>query len=250
MGRIICASSGKGGVGKTTFISNLATALVGYGKSVVIVDANLTTPNIGLQMGIPMYPITLQDVLSGESGVRDALYKHKSGVSVISTDISLNRLTKASSGELANVFYHLSKDFDFVLIDTAAGLGREALVAIKSADEIITITNPEMPALVDALKLDRIAKDFGTENLGAVVNKMRYNKNELSADEVKNFLGMTILGKIPEDENVRKAIKNKEAVVTQNPHSKAARSFKRIAADLIGIEPPKSPFDKLFGWLR
>ena len=83
MTRIITVASGKGGVGKTTLVSNLATALANFKKSVIAVDGNLTTPNLGLHLGIPLYPVTLQDVLNGHSSLNEALYYHPAGFTVL-----------------------------------------------------------------------------------------------------------------------------------------------------------------------
>src|SRR3989338_3074595 len=113
MGRIIVVASGKGGAGKTTFVCNLSAALAKLGKHVVAVDANLTTPNLGVHLGVPLYPITLQDVLSGEAKLKEAIYKHKSGVSVLPADMSITRLSKTTSSELVNVLYKLADAFDF-----------------------------------------------------------------------------------------------------------------------------------------
>ena len=97
MGRIISVASGKGGAGKTTFVCNLSAALSKLGKSVVAVDANLTTPNLGVHLGVPLYPITLQDVLSGEAKLKESIYSHKSGVKIIPADMTITRLSKATS---------------------------------------------------------------------------------------------------------------------------------------------------------
>ena len=116
MGRIIAVASGKGGAGKTTFVCNLATALAKQGKDVVAVDANLTTPNLGVHLGIPLYPVTLQDVLSGDAKLKEALYSDKSGIKVLPADMSITRLSKTTPNELVNVLYKLADGFDFVLL--------------------------------------------------------------------------------------------------------------------------------------
>ena len=252
MTRIIAVSSAKGGVGKTTFVANLASALAMSGKSVIAVDANLTTSNLGLHLGIPMYPTTLQDVLRGRARVKDALYYHPAGFRVLPADISLKKLMLPKSGELMDVFYKLSGNTDFILIDTAAGLGKEAQSAIESADELITVTNPEMPALTDALKVLKVADKYETKHIGIVVNRVRHEKGEPSLEEIEGFLDAPILGHIHEDNNVRLSIRHKNPVVLHRPNSVASRQFRQIAAKLIGEdfkEADASLVQRIFGWL-
>lgn len=252
MTRIITIASGKGGVGKTTLVANLAAALSGFKQSVVALDGNLTTSNLGLHLGIPLYPVTLQDVLDGNARIKDAMYYHSSGFRVIPADISLRRLRTVNPHELVDVFYKLIGACDFVLVDSAAGLGKEALMAIEAADELITITNPELPALTDALKLGKVASKFETKNLGVVVNRIKNEPHEIPLNSVKEFLDLELLGKVPEDPEVRKSIAAKEPVVIYNPRSTAAQHFKAIAAQLIGekYKPKLSLGLRLFGWLR
>ena len=252
MTRIIAVASGKGGVGKTTVVSNLAAALAHFRKSVVAIDANLTTSNLGLHLGIPLYPVTLNDVLNGRAKVKDALYYHSAGFRVIPGDVSLTKLMVPQSSKLLDVFYKLAGDADFVLIDTAAGLGREAQTTIKAADEMITVTNPEMPALTDALKLSKIARGFETDNVGVIINRIKNMPHEVPAERIEEFLGLPIIGKIHEDHNVGKSIASRQPVVLYRPNSISAQQIKAMAAALIGeqyvIRRPLS--HKFFGWLR
>jgi septum site-determining protein MinD len=254
MARIICISSAKGGVGKTTFVANLSSALARKGRSVIAVDANLTTSNLGIHLGIPMYPITLQDVLKGRSRAKDALYYHPAGFRVMPADVSLKKLMLPKSGELMDVFYKLSNSADFIIIDSAAGLGKEAQAAIEAADEVITVTNPEMPAMTDALKVIKVAEKFETKHLGVVVNRVRHEKGEPGLDEIEGFLDSNILGHIHDDDSVRASIRAKQPVVIHSPNSVSARQFNTIAARLLGQEAkePQAPnlVNMLFGWLR
>ena len=251
MGRIISVASGKGGAGKTTFVCNLSAALSKLGKGVIAVDANLTTPNLGVHLGVPMYPVTLQDVLAGEAKLKEAIYSHKSGVKILPADMTITRLSKTTSGEMVNVLYKLADGFDFVLVDSAAGLGREAVTAIDAADEMITVTNPEMPALVDALKLCKIADKLETVNLGVVLNKTRKDRYEMHPHEVSDFLGQDILGTIPDDNNFRKSLSAREPLVTYKPGSPASKSYKAIASSLAGLSNKKqSRAINFFSWLK
>ncbi len=252
MTRIIAIASGKGGVGKTTVVSNLAAALSHFKKSVVAIDANLTTSNLGLHLGIPLYPVTLNDVLSGRAKVKDALYYHSAGFRIIPGDVSLSKLMVPQAGKLMDVLYRIAGNADFILVDTSAGLGKETQAAIKAADEMITVTNPEMPAIIDALKLSRIARDYETRNLGVIVNRVKGMSYEVPLGRIGEFLELPVIGKIQEDHNVGRSIASREPVVLYRPNSIASQQIKAIAAGLIGenyvIRRPVT--HRFFGWLR
>lgn len=251
MARVIAISSGKGGVGKTTLVSNLSAALAQYGKSVVALDANLTTSNLALHLGMHLYPRTLHDVFEGKASISDVTYPHKTGFKIVPADISFRKLRNVKSHEYVDIFYKLLEENDFILIDSPAGLGRDSLAAIEAADELITITNPELPAITDALKMSIIANNYSTHNLGAVVNRIKGESHEVPMDHIEKMLGLPIISKIPEDKEVRKAIALKEPVVSYNPRSPAAQHIKALAANLIGEEyTPRVPWGiRLFGWL-
>lgn len=252
MTRIVCVASGKGGVGKTTLVANLAASLAEFGQRVIAIDGNLTTANLGLHLGVPLYPTTMQDVLNGDVRIKDAMYYHPSGFRFIPAGVSISSIMTPNASELSNVFFNLVDDADFILIDSAAGLGNEALSAIGASDEIITITNPELPALTDALKLGKVADELGARHIGAVVNRIKNDSHEMGVDEIGEFLNLPVIGRVHEDSSVPKAIAAKDPVVRNNPNSRAAREFKAIAAGLIGRNyKVKVPLiTQLFGWLK
>jgi len=248
MTRIIAIASGKGGVGKTTMTANLSAALAKFNKSTIAVDCNLTTSNLGLHLGIPLYPITLQDILKKKSRVQEAVYFHKAGFRVLPSDISLTKIIKPRAHDFVDVFYKLVGDADFVLIDVAAGLGSEALAVVDASDELITVTNPEMPAMTDALKLGKLAESMGTKNLGVIINRIKKHPHDVHQVDVENFLEMNVLGTVREDRRLSKATAEREPVITHNPKSRAAQEILAIAAKIAGIE--YKPKIGLFSWLR
>src|SRR3990167_6753582 len=123
MPKIITITSGKGGVGKTTTAINLGVALNYFGKEVVIVDANLTTPNVGLHLGAPIVPVNLNHVLLGKAKVSDSIYEHQSGTKIIPSSLSVKELKRLNHDKLKEVGRKLKKMADFVIFDSAAGLG-------------------------------------------------------------------------------------------------------------------------------
>ena len=253
MTRTISCISGKGGVGKTTLVSNIGTALVELGKNVIIIDANLTTPNLGLHLGIPLYPTTLHNVLKGEAYATEAVYLHSTGIKIIPASISVDALKDVDASKLKHVIKELVGRTELILIDSAAGLGKEAIAAVEAADEIIIITNPELTAVTDALKTVKVAEKAGIDVLGVVVNRVKSKKHELGIDEIHDMLDLPVLAVIPEDSSVNHSLAAKSPVVHHSPKSKSAKEFKKLAAAIVGesyTEEEKTLLKQLFGWLR
>ena len=253
--KIVACMSGKGGVGKTTIVANLGIALARTGKKVVAIDTNVTTPNLGLHLGIPFYPITLHDVLKGSAKISQATYEHESGLKVIPAGLSLRDLSGADPRNLPNVLLELLGDADVILLDVAAGLGREALSAIEAADELILITNPEVTAVTDALKAAKLAQQLGTNLKGVVINRFTGRKHEMKVDDVLSMIGnYNLLAVIPEDINVQKAIANRTPVIQHSPRSTASKEIHWLASKIMDEDYNpyyKEPwYKRVFGFLR
>ena len=234
MTKVITITSGKGGVGKTTSAINLGAAFNYFGKDVIVVDANLTTPNIGLHLGAPIVPISLNHVLLGKANIGDAIYEHESGTKIIPSSLSVKELRRLQPEKLKEMAKRLRKMADIVIFDSAAGLGEEAVAAMESADEIIIVTNPEIPAVTDALKASKLVEQLGKSVKGVIVTRVRGDRFEMPIANIKDMLELPILGVIPEDRNVPKSVVMKDALVHTHPKSKAARAYRTVAAKLIG----------------
>ena len=237
MTRLICVCSGKGGVGKTFLTANLGVALAEFGKDVAILDANLTTPNLGLHLGIPLFPVTLHDVLKGNARIHDAIYEHESGLKIIPAGLSLKDLRGVDSRDLSNALLDLIGNVEILIMDSSAGLGREALSAMESSDELIVVTNPELPSVTDALKAIKLAEQVGTRIKGIVINRVSGKSYEMSRYEIRSMLGdYEILAEIPEDKHVYHSIARRTPVVQHKPDASSSIEVKRLAAKLIGRE--------------
>ncbi len=236
MKKIIVITSGKGGVGKTTSAINLGASLNHFGKDVLILDANLTTPNVGIHLNAPEVPISLNHVLQNKADMFEAVYEHDSGMKIIPSSISIKELKKIKPEKLKNFKRDFANLADHVIVDSAAGLGAEARSVIEIADEIIIITNPELPAITDALKALKLAEQMKKPILGVIITRVKKDKIELQPDIVREMLEVPILGMVPEDIDVKKALNEKDAVVHTHPKSKAARAYKEIAANLIDVK--------------
>lgn len=249
MKNIIVITSGKGGVGKTTTAVNLGAAINYFGKDVLIIDGNLSTPNVGLHLNSLEVPVSLNHVLLKKAKPLDAVYEHKSGIKIMPSSISVKELTRIAPEKLVDFKKEFQKIADYIIVDSAAGLGHEAASAIKMADEIIIITNPEMPAITDALKTIKFAEQMNKSVRGVIMTRVRKDKIEIKPDVVREILETPIIGMIPEDVSVRESINLKDAVVHTHPRSKSALAYKEIAAQIINIEYDSNK-DKPSFWRR
>ncbi|MBU2562549.1 MAG: cell division ATPase MinD [Nanoarchaeota archaeon] len=235
MSKLIVITSGKGGVGKTTTAINLGAALNHFGKDTLIIDGNLSTPNIGIHLNSLEVPVNLNHVLLKKSLASEAVYEHESGLKVMPSSLSIKDLRKVKPGTIGEFKKDFKKISDYIIIDSAAGLGEEAMSVIKMADELIIVTNPELPAITDALKTIKVAEEFKKPVLGIIITRVKKNKTEMQPETVKEMLEIPILGMIPEDIIIQDSLNHKDAVVHIFPKSKPARAYKEIAAKILDI---------------
>ena len=248
MGRVITIISGKGGVGKTTTAINLGAALNKFNQDVVVVDANLNTPNIGIHLGAPIVPVTLNHVLKGKADIEEAIYEHSSGTKIIPSSLSVKELTKFNKKKFPEITKKLKKISDFVVFDTAAGFGEEVIATIDVGDEIIIVTNPEMPAVTDALKAIKVARGMGKDVKGVIVTRHRGAKFEMPLSSIKSMLETQIIGVVPEDDHVKEALTKRDAVIHTHPRSKISRKYMEIASKILGPESEKELEKINAGW--
>ena len=258
MGTSITIAAGKGGTGKTTISANLGIALAQRGRKVTILDADIAMANLELILGMEGKSHTLQDVLSGECEVDEAIYEGPGGVRIVPAGISLTKLRKVDPEKLVDVLERLVEETDILIIDAPAGLGKEAYIALSMAENLILVVNPEISSLSDALKTKLVAEKCGTKVLGAVLNRVTGDEFDLTAEHIGAVLDTPILAVVPEDAEVKKASAIGVPLVISSPTSKAAVAINRLAADLLGEEyiPPdtsegrRSILRRILGGLR
>ena len=236
MGKAYVVISGKGGVGKTTSTINLGIAISELGEEVIIVDTNLTTPNVGLHLGSPIVPITLNHVINNKAKVEEAIYEHDSGAKIMPASLSIGELKSINHEKLPEITKKLKKICDRVFLDSSAGLGEEAKSAMRSADEVIIITNPEISAVTDALKTIKVAEEMKKDVIGVIITRHEGKKWEMDIPTIKDMLEVPILGIVPEDDSIKESQKMKNAVIKTHPKSRAARAYMKIAKKILGPE--------------
>ena len=254
-GKVVTISSGKGGVGKTTATANLGISLASLGKRVVVIDADIGLRNLDVIMGLENRIVyDLVDIVEGRSKLRQAMIKHKKFADLFLIPAAQTRDKMAvSPDDMVKLTDELREDFDYILIDSPAGIERGFRNALEPADEVLIVTNPEVSAVRDA---DRIiglieAADKGPGKL--IINRLKTDmvkKGEmLSSEDVFDILGLTIIGIIPEDELVLSA-SNSGIPVTLNMQSKAGMAFNNVARRVIGEDVPFMNLDENPGILQ
>lgn len=230
MKRIIGIISGKGGVGKTTTAVNLGMAMHKLGEDVFVVDTDLKNPNIALHLGVFEFDNTVQDVIEKEMPLMEAMYIHKTGLKFAPAHISLRYLS-VDSDRLRNVF---SEVYTTTLVDAPPGFGKEALSVMDIVDEVIVVTNPNLPAITGALRAVDVAKSMGVPVTGIVMNAIRGKGYEVSASEIEAVSGVKVIAEVPWDMNIVKSIAMKNPAVNYNELAPASQAYFSLASQLTG----------------
>lgn len=241
--QVITITSGKGGVGKTTAVANLAVALASEGSKVVCIDGDIGLRNLDVILGLEnriVYDIV--DVIEGRCRLRQAMIRDKKLPELYLIPAAQTRDKNAvSPSDMHRLIKDLRNDFDFVLIDSPAGIERGFKNAIAAADRVLVVTNPEISAVRDA---DRVIGILEAEEKGPgalIINRLNpalvKNKDMLSADDVLDLLAVELIGIVPEDENVIIS-SNRGAPVAHDPKSRAGQAFRNIAKRLRGETVP------------
>ncbi|HEX5808193.1 MAG TPA: septum site-determining protein MinD [Anaerolineales bacterium] len=241
--QVITITSGKGGVGKTTAVANLAVALASEGAKVVCIDGDIGLRNLDVILGLEnriVYDIV--DVIEGRCRLRQAMIRDKKLPELYLIPAAQTRDKNAvSPSDMNRLIKDLRNDFDFVLIDSPAGIERGFKNAIAAADRVLIVTNPEISAVRDA---DRVIGILEAEEKGPgalIINRLNpalvKNKDMLSADDVLDLLAVELIGIVPEDENVIIS-SNRGAPVAHDPKSRAGQAFRNIAKRLRGEQVP------------
>ncbi len=232
MVKVYTIASGKGGTGKTTVTANLGAMLAQYGKKTCILDADLGMANLGLILGLGSLPVTLHEVLAGKARVRDAIYEGPFGVRVVPCGFSLQGIQQSNPDQLKNVMADLVNEFDILIMDAPAGISKESVIPLTIADGVILVVNPEIPSIVDSLKIKILTEMVGGHVEGAIINRVADTGSEFNHAYMENLLGVRVLGIVPEDPNVRQASACGPPIVVKYPASSASRALKCIAADV------------------
>lgn len=241
--RVITITSGKGGVGKTTTTANLGTALAMEGKKVVVIDGDIGLRNLDAVLGLENRIVyDLVDVVEGQCRLRQALIKDKRQPELYLLPAAQTRDKNAvNSTQMEHLCQQLRQEFDFVIIDSPAGIEQGFRNSIVGADEIIIVANPEMASVRDADRIIGLVEAAGKPEPRLILNRLRPEMvrrgDMMDVADVLEVLGIDLLGIVPEDESIIVAT-NKGEPAVYDKRTRAGRAFINAAQRIMGREIP------------
>ena len=258
--RVMAVSSGKGGVGKTNIVANLAFALSKRGKKVLVIDADLGLNNIDILLGLaPKHHIG--HVLSGEMNVEDIIIQGPAGVAVLPAGDGLQELTQLESEKKMLLMDELDKvslGYDFLLFDTGAGISANVTYFCSAAQEIILVATTEPTSLTDVYALMKVLhQNHAQKDFRLIINSVSSEKEahaifrNLSAvtDKFLRNISVEYLGFILSDPHVTKAVRQQKAVMDLYPYSKFSQCIQTLSEKIVyekGLENGNG--DRPFFW--
>ncbi|MGQ0792791.1 MAG: septum site-determining protein MinD [Deltaproteobacteria bacterium] len=259
MARAIVITSGKGGVGKTTVTANIATALAALGKRVLTIDADIGLRNLDMILGLEnriVYDVV--DVVDGAVAVEKAFVKDKRGQSLYLLPAAQTKNKDSVRPEqLVEIVEKVKESFDYVIIDSPAGIEGGFRTASAPASEALIVVNPEVSSVRDADRVIGLLESMGKENIKLIINRIRLHqvrKGEmLSVADIEEILHIPKIGIIPDEERMVDFTNKGEPIVLAE-NSKSGRALMNVAKRLEGqdipfteLEERKSFFSRLFG---
>ncbi len=254
-GKVLTITSGKGGVGKTTITANLGVALASHNQKVVCIDGDIGLRNLDVVLGLEnriVYDIV--DVVEGRCKLRQAMIRDKriEGLFLIPAAQTRDK-TAVSPSDMIRVCDELRPDFDWIIVDSPAGIERGFRNAIAPADHVLVVTNPEVSAVRDA---DRIIGIVEAEEKGParlIINRidpvMVERGDMISTEDIVELLAIELIGIIPEDSEVIIST-NRGMPIALNGKSKAGQALQNIARRVTGETVPFLELSHQGGFIR
>ena len=252
--RVFAITSGKGGVGKTAVVANLAVLLARMGKRVLILDADLGLANIDVVFGLaPGH--NLNHFFTGEQPLEAILTDGPEGIKILPAGSGVQRFTRLDSEQklrLLEALDGMNNDFDFVLIDTEAGISENVTYFNTAAHEILVVTTPEPTAITDAYALMKLlSNQYHEKHFNLIVNFIKTEEEALDVYRkltmvANRYLDIAIdyIGSIPRDKLMVEAIRRQQVLVQLFPDSKTTGAFEALARTIMQepqtIEPKGS----------
>ena len=248
MSEVIVVTSGKGGVGKTTTSANIGTGLAAMGKRVVLIDTDIGLRNLDVVMGLENRIVyNLVDVVEGKCRVKQALIKDKRNSSLYLMPSAQTKDKSAVNPEqMVKMIEQLRSQFDYIILDCPAGIEQGFKNAIAGADRALVVTTPEVSAIRDAERIIGLLEAGGFSKIDLIINWLRYDMvkrgDMMSAADVIDILAISLIGIVPDDENVVIATNQGEPLVGNG--TLAGKAYQNICYRVTGKEIPFLDFER------
>lgn len=247
--KYMSVSSGKGGVGKTNFVVNLAYWIAKTGKKVLVFDADLGLANIDILLNLTI-SVSIRQYMLGEAELDSVIKKNVYGFDVIPASSGFSDLTNLSDADfekIFDIFVELDAYYDYILFDTGAGISGTVTKFASIADMVVTVTQPEPTAITDAYAFMKVVHlEYAIDRIHFVLNRVddvNGVKNiYMSLKNVaKTFLNvdLELLGYLREDRQLISAVKNQKPVSELNPNGAYAKDMQNIAKSVLGVPVQK-----------
>ncbi len=243
MGKIIGIMSLKGGVGKTSVVASLGSAIAEFGKKVLLIDANFSAPNLGIHFNLIDPEITLHDIMARRANLKDAIY------AVGDLDIlpaSMFNNDRIAPLRLKEKIRSLKKKYDVILIDSSPNLGDEGLATLFASDEVFFVITPDHATLSNTIKTVNRANQRGTVINGLILNKVHNKDFELTLGQIEDTTNVPIMAVIPYELSVLEAQSNFIPSIKYKPKSRGSKEYKKLAATMIGEKYKPSIWKRFF----
>ena len=240
MARVIVITSGKGGVGKTTTTSNIGMSLARLGHPTLLIDADVGLRNLDLLLGLENRIIyTGLDVLNETCRLEQAIIKDKRQPKLAFFPLSSNRAeVSINLDQIKKIISLIKNDYEYILIDSPAGIDNGFQTAIEFANEAIVVVTPEVPSIRDADRVIGILMAKGIDKINLIINRIRPNMvrtdDMMSIEDVTNILGVSLLGVIPDSEKIIIASNRGEPIVLEDKNCLPGIAFDGTARRLNG----------------
>lgn len=254
-GRVITVTSGKGGVGKTTFSANVSAALAALGHKTIAIDTDVGLRNLDIIMGLENRIVfDLVDVVEGRCRLQKAFIRDKRLEHLHLLPAAQTRDKSAVSPEaMEKICAELRHMFDFVIIDCPAGIERGFENAIVGADEAVIVTTPHVSSIRDADRVIGLLEAADKRRIRLVVNRFQIDMvrrgDMLDIPDVLDILSINLLGVIPEDEYIVIS-GNRGELASLHDVSPAGQAYKNIARRLLGEDVPLMALDQSKGLFK
>lgn len=246
MGKIIGIISIKGGVGKTSTVSGLGGILAkDFNQKVLLVDANFSSPQLGLQVGVFNPEVTLHHVLNDQAKIKDSICETSHGFDLIPGALVFNGINPFKLGDKLR---ELRNKYDFILIDSSPNLNEEILATMIASDELFVVTTADYVTLASTLRAIKLAKEKKTPISGLILNKVHNKKFEIGLEDIENSTGVCVLAVLPHELGVLEAHSlSQPSSLYKN--SESTKEYRKLASSLLGLSTNQKPgfFKRVFG---